>query len=298
MGRDADAGKIGAAVSAIGSFVSMIAPATSRTRWLPEHFLVASSKGRVDEHTNEYHDNGWNRYRQGSLHERIRPSVTDFIVQHPDWASLIMFLTAATESIAVRHRLDRTGDHDLDRRRSRRRPRSSPAVADPRLGHSGRHRGRRPVVLARPPLSRPSRSDLAVFAPPAAALAGRGLLSPAWRQERRHRSVLAGDAAVAPVVAGVLGISPAQFYTANILSAIVWAPLHILPGAAIGAWLALLGGISGRLLAVLLGSVVLVSLALRLLRLVHRPCPAPARTRSGLGDLLGTVGMASRRVWS
>jgi len=41
---------------------------------------------------------------------------------------------------------------------------------------------------------------------------------------------LPGLRAVVPVVAGMFGMRPTAFYTANITSAIVWAPLHILPG--------------------------------------------------------------------
>lgn len=40
--------------------------------------------------------------------------------------------------------------------------------------------------------------------------------------------------AVVPVVAGVLGMPPARFYAANIASALVWAPMHVLPGALLG----------------------------------------------------------------
>jgi len=36
--------------------------------------------------------------------------------------------------------------------------------------------------------------------------------------------------AFVPLVAGILRMSPRHFYTANILSALVWAPAHIFPG--------------------------------------------------------------------
>jgi membrane protein DedA with SNARE-associated domain len=35
--------------------------------------------------------------------------------------------------------------------------------------------------------------------------------------------------AFVPLVSGILGMSPRQFYAANILSAIVWAPAHVFP---------------------------------------------------------------------
>ncbi|MBU1306759.1 MAG: DedA family protein [Alphaproteobacteria bacterium] len=45
---------------------------------------------------------------------------------------------------------------------------------------------------------------------------------------------LPGVRAIVPVVAGTSGMKPLPFYFANISSALVWAPLHILPAAAAG----------------------------------------------------------------
>lgn len=45
---------------------------------------------------------------------------------------------------------------------------------------------------------------------------------------------LPGMRSVVPVVAGMFGMRPAAFYASNVASAIVWAPLHILPGALAG----------------------------------------------------------------
>jgi membrane protein DedA with SNARE-associated domain len=41
--------------------------------------------------------------------------------------------------------------------------------------------------------------------------------------------------AFVPLITGILGMSPRQFYAANILSALVWAPAHIFPGVLL-AW--------------------------------------------------------------
>lgn len=41
--------------------------------------------------------------------------------------------------------------------------------------------------------------------------------------------------AMVPLVAGMLGMRPVRFYIANVLSAIVWAPLYMLPGILLGA---------------------------------------------------------------
>ncbi len=60
---------------------------------------------------------------------------------------------------------------------------------------------------------------------------------------------------VVPVVAGALGMAPWRFYLFNTLSALTWAPAHLLPGMAFGASLALAGQVAGRL-ALLLGALV------------------------------------------
>ena len=57
--------------------------------------------------------------------------------------------------------------------------------------------------------------------------------------------------AIVPVVAGMLGMSPTRFYAMNALSAVLWAPAHILPGVVFGASLQLAGAVSFRLVAVI-----------------------------------------------
>lgn len=52
---------------------------------------------------------------------------------------------------------------------------------------------------------------------------------------------------IVPVVAGTLGMSPKRFYLSNLLSALIWAPAHLLPGMAFGASLAIAGQVAGRL---------------------------------------------------
>ncbi len=81
---------------------------------------------------------------------------------------------------------------------------------------------------------------------------------------------LPGLRAVVPVVAGMFGMRPTAFYAANVTSAIVWAPLHILPGT----------------VAVLLADLLL-----------------PLET-DGLGDfalpgiaILGLLLLGARRLW-
>jgi len=48
--------------------------------------------------------------------------------------------------------------------------------------------------------------------------------------------------AFVPLLAGVLRMSPRHFYVANILSALVWAPVHVFPGVL----LAIAGSFAGR----------------------------------------------------
>ena len=57
--------------------------------------------------------------------------------------------------------------------------------------------------------------------------------------------------AFVPLIAGALGMPPVRFYAANVISAIAWAPVHVLPGAAFGASLGALGTMSARTLVLL-----------------------------------------------
>jgi len=98
--------------------------------------------------------------------------------------------------------------------------------------------------------------------------------------------------AVVPVIAGMLNMPAAQFYTMNILSAIAWAVSHLLPGVLFGASLELAGAVSSRLLALFAVLVVglwlvaqIVRLALRLggpyVRMIRNRIVAHARRRPG-----------------
>ncbi|WP_201401493.1 bifunctional DedA family/phosphatase PAP2 family protein [Kaistia sp. 32K] len=71
-----------------------------------------------------------------------------------------------------------------------------------------------------------------------------------------------GVRAVIPLVAGVVGMPPARFFLVNVLSALVWAPAHILPGAGMGLALGVLGSIAGRLVAMLVGALILIGFAI------------------------------------
>jgi membrane protein DedA with SNARE-associated domain len=47
--------------------------------------------------------------------------------------------------------------------------------------------------------------------------------------------------AFVPLMAGILRMSPRQFYLANILSALVWAPIHVFPGVLLALLIRLVG---------------------------------------------------------
>jgi len=56
--------------------------------------------------------------------------------------------------------------------------------------------------------------------------------------------------AVVPIVAGMAGMSPLRFLVMNVTSALIWAPVHILPGVVFGASLQLAGAVSFRLVVI------------------------------------------------
>lgn len=63
---------------------------------------------------------------------------------------------------------------------------------------------------------------------------------------------------IVPAVAGMYGMPLSRFFLVNILSAITWAPLYLLPGMAFGLSLTVAGEVAGRLVAAIL--ILLVSI--------------------------------------
>lgn len=72
--------------------------------------------------------------------------------------------------------------------------------------------------------------------------------------------------AIVPAIAGILGMSPLRFYLANIISALAWAPLVILPGVVFGASLTLATEVASRLVILLLSLAFVAWLIYLLLR--------------------------------
>ncbi|NIF56220.1 bifunctional DedA family/phosphatase PAP2 family protein [Burkholderia sp. Ax-1724] len=69
--------------------------------------------------------------------------------------------------------------------------------------------------------------------------------------------------AIVPVVAGMMDMSPLRFYAINVLSALLWAPAHILPGVVFGASVLLAGAVSFRLVVIIAMLVCIVWLSFR-----------------------------------
>ena len=83
-----------------------------------------------------------------------------------------------------------------------------------------------------------------------------------------------GVRAVVPVLSGVLTMDTVRFYLMNLLSALLWAPAHILAGAAIGASFVLLGAVAGRLALIVAILLVLLTVAYLAVRyLLRRATP-------------------------
>jgi membrane protein DedA with SNARE-associated domain len=81
--------------------------------------------------------------------------------------------------------------------------------------------------------------------------------------------------AFVPLVAGILGMLSRQFYAANILSALVWAPAHVFPGVLLGMALNLADLSPGRLAILLIVGLIVVSAAVRALRSYLNQHPFP-----------------------
>jgi membrane protein DedA with SNARE-associated domain len=63
--------------------------------------------------------------------------------------------------------------------------------------------------------------------------------------------------AFVPLLAGILRMSSLHFYVANILSALVWAPMHVFPGVLLGLAIAFGGAHAPQLTLAAMGGLVL-----------------------------------------
>jgi membrane protein DedA with SNARE-associated domain len=83
--------------------------------------------------------------------------------------------------------------------------------------------------------------------------------------------------AFVPLVAGILGMSPRQFYAANILSALAWAPAHVFPGVLLGMAINLAGVSGGQFTILLIAGLIAVLATVWVIRSYLNRHPFPAR---------------------
>ena len=72
--------------------------------------------------------------------------------------------------------------------------------------------------------------------------------------------------AFVPLLAGIMRMSSRQFYVANILSALVWAPMHVFPGVLLGLAIAFGGAHAPQLSLAAVGVLILVWIAWSMIR--------------------------------
>ncbi len=103
-----------------------------------------------------------------------------------------------------------------------------------------------------------------------------------------------GVRAFIPLIAGILQMPVRRFYAANILSALVWAPSHILPAVFVGAAFSVLGAAAKPLAILVVLVVIVIWVAIRLVRLALRHGPPLA---SRMSELLRAHVAGSNSHW-
>jgi membrane protein DedA with SNARE-associated domain len=83
--------------------------------------------------------------------------------------------------------------------------------------------------------------------------------------------------AFVPLVAGMLRMTPRQFYAANILSALVWAPAHVFPGVLLVMAIKLAGVSAGQLTIFVIAGLIAVLTAVWATRFYLNRHPLPAK---------------------
>jgi membrane protein DedA with SNARE-associated domain len=83
--------------------------------------------------------------------------------------------------------------------------------------------------------------------------------------------------AFVPLLAGILRMSSSHFYMANILSALVWAPMHVFPGVLVGLAIAFGGAHAPQLSLAAVGVLILAWIAWSMIKrktAAFMACPA------------------------
>jgi membrane protein DedA with SNARE-associated domain len=70
--------------------------------------------------------------------------------------------------------------------------------------------------------------------------------------------------AFVPLIAGIVQMPPRQFYAANILSAVAWAPAHVFPGVVFGLLVTLAGARPEYIFVLAIAAMILGVVAFRL----------------------------------
>ena len=86
--------------------------------------------------------------------------------------------------------------------------------------------------------------------------------------------------AFVPLVAGILGMPPRQFYAANVLSALAWAPAHVFPGVLLALAISLAGASPGQLTLMIIAVLIAVSGAAWAIRFYLNRHPLPVSLKS------------------
>ena len=72
--------------------------------------------------------------------------------------------------------------------------------------------------------------------------------------------------AIVPTIAGMSNMPPMQFYLSNVLSAVIWAPLYLLPGIIFGMSLQLAKEFAGQLVFLIVVAITLTLLIVHIVR--------------------------------
>ena len=80
--------------------------------------------------------------------------------------------------------------------------------------------------------------------------------------------------AFVPLVAGILRMSSQHFLIANVLSALVWAPLHVYPGVVAGLAISVAGRRGAEIALISLVALIVASIIWHLLKKQSRPIPS------------------------
>ena len=80
--------------------------------------------------------------------------------------------------------------------------------------------------------------------------------------------------AFVPLVAGILRMSSRRFLIANVLSALVWAPLHVYPGVVAGLAISVAGRRGAEIALISLVALIVASIIWHLLKKQSRPIPS------------------------